>query len=57
MICTIVLLVLLVGNCGYECAKHGQMTEEKHNMYSSLVATLITLALFYGTGMFHSLGL
>ena len=52
MICTIILLVLLVANFGLECSKHGQCTVVKHNAREALAATIITLALLYGAGLF-----
>ena len=54
MICTIILLVLLVANFGLEYSKHGQCTVVKHNTREALVATLITLALLYGAGVFNN---
>lgn len=57
MICTIILLVLVIANFGFECGKDGQTKESEYSWVSSLIATVITIALFYGAGMFDKFGL
>ena len=57
MICKLVLLALLVFDLTLECVKHGESTVKEYNGFIALLSVAITLALFYGAGLFDNFNL
>ena len=53
MIATIILLALHAASLGMSLAKHGEnKKEEKYNFWTSLIASAITITLYYYAGLF-----
>lgn len=53
MIATIILLTLSAISLGMNLAKHGEnKKEDKYNFWASLIASAITITLYYYAGLF-----
>ena len=57
MICTIVLVVILFIDLGVNIGKHGEPKTDCYNGWTTFVAIIIELILFYGAGLFDKFGL
>ena len=57
MICTIVIIALLFIDLGANIAKHGESKTGEYNGWTTFVAVIIELVLFYGAGLFDKFGL
>ena len=50
--CAIIILAILGINLGLNLGKHGEPKRENYNFWGCLVATAITVLLYWGAGMF-----
>ena len=54
MVATIVLLVLLVFDLGFNLGKHGEPKDGKYNFWITLLSVAIVLYLYYKAGLFNN---
>lgn len=54
MIAAIILIALMFIDLGINIAKHNERKEGKYNWWSTLIALVINLVLFYFAGLFNN---
>lgn len=54
MVATIVLLVLLVLDLGFNLGKHGEPKDGKYNFWTTLLSVALILYLYYKAGLFNN---
>lgn len=54
MIAAIILIALMFIDLGINIAKHNERKESRYNWWSTLIAIVINLVLFYFAGLFNN---